>query len=58
VSTADRGADADSSGADLPRRSQDEEAVGWGDERYDDPQDPDDTARLLVDRPPHHDREQ
>ena len=35
--------------------SRDEAAVGWGDER-DEPSDDEDVARLLADRPPHHDR--
>jgi hypothetical protein len=35
--------------------SLDEESIGWGDERTD-PSDEDDVARLLADRPPHHDR--
>jgi hypothetical protein len=35
--------------------SRDEEAVGWGDERSE-PSSGDDIARLLADRPPHHDR--
>jgi hypothetical protein len=41
---------------ELPLRSRDEEAVGWGDER-DEPDADDDVARLLADRPPHHDRD-
>ncbi|HSP38531.1 MAG TPA: hypothetical protein VLR26_12340 [Frankiaceae bacterium] len=37
-------------------RSRDEESIGWGDERSD-PSDDADLARLLADRPPHHDRD-
>jgi hypothetical protein len=36
--------------------SRDEASVGWGDERSD-ASDEDDVARLLADRPPHHDRD-
>jgi hypothetical protein len=48
-----------------PLRSRDEDAIGWGDDRDDawsgsgrgaDPQADPDVARLLADRPPHHDR--
>ena len=37
------------------RHSRDEDAVGWGDE-HDRPDEDADLARLLADRPPHHDR--
>jgi hypothetical protein len=36
--------------------SRDEASVGWGDEREELSEDQD-TARLLADRPPHHDRD-
>jgi hypothetical protein len=42
-------------------RSRDEDAVGWGDERAyssgDGTAEDPDVARLLADRPPHHDRD-
>jgi hypothetical protein len=39
-----------------PVRSRDEESIGWGDERNE-PSEDADLARLLADRPPHHDRD-
>ena len=52
------GSRPDSSAEDEPLRSRDEEALGWGDERRDSESDADpDVARLLADRPPHHDRD-
>jgi hypothetical protein len=45
-------------GSALPQRSRDEEAIGWGDERTESFMNDDaDVARLLADRPPHHDRD-
>jgi hypothetical protein len=44
-------------GSELPQRSRDEEAIGWGDERGMDDDVDADLARLLADRPPHHDRD-
>jgi hypothetical protein len=41
----------------LPQRSRDEEAIGWGDERGLNDDADADVARLLADRPPHHDRD-
>lgn len=51
-------ADADRGPGESRERvvSRDEESVGWGDERLD-ASDDDDVARLLADRPPHHDRD-
>lgn len=41
------------------QESSDEQPIGWGDEPDPDRDDRDDrdTARLLADRPPHHDRD-
>jgi hypothetical protein len=47
-------------GSALPQRSRDEEAIGWGDERNEPAMngaEDADVARLLADRPPHHDRD-
>lgn len=55
MSTPDSSSADRSSEPAMPQRSRDEEAIGWGDERDEASEDAD-VARLLADRPPHHDR--
>jgi hypothetical protein len=55
VAATERSA-SEAAGDEEPLRSRDEESIGWGDERSD-PSDDADLARLLADRPPHHDRD-
>jgi hypothetical protein len=55
ASPGEGGQPARSEPADLPTISRDEEAIGWGDEWGESAEDSD-VARLLADRPPHHDR--
>jgi hypothetical protein len=53
AASGERGTDV-SADADPPRHSRDEDPVGWGDEPTSG--DDEDVARLIADRPPHHDR--